>query len=67
VVDVIRPAFNSELKYRVTMLTGEEWTRGTGTPPAVKGFAWYTDGFRTQGETRAESMSNLQEEDSIAL
>ena len=49
------------------MLTGEEWTRGTGTPPAVKGFAWYTDGFRTQGETRAESMSNLQEEDSIAL
>jgi hypothetical protein len=36
-VDVIRPTFNFESKYRVTMLTREEWTRGTGSPPVVKG------------------------------
>ena len=36
-VDVMRPTFNSEPKYRVTMLTKEEWATGTGTPPAVKG------------------------------
>jgi len=36
-IDVMRPAFNFEAKYRVTMLTKEEWTRGFGTPPAVKG------------------------------
>ena len=29
-VHVIRPAFYLELKYRVTMLTREEWTRGPG-------------------------------------
>jgi len=36
-VDVMRPTFNFEPKYRVTMLTREEWATGTGTPPAVKG------------------------------
>ena len=36
-VGVMRPAFNFEPKYRVTVLTKEEWTRGRGTPPAVKG------------------------------
>ena len=33
-VDVMRPAFNLEPKYRVTMLTREDWTKATGTPPA---------------------------------
>jgi len=33
----LRPEFNLELKYRVTMLTREDWTEGTGAPPAVKG------------------------------
>jgi len=36
-VDVVRPEFNLEPKYRVTMLTKEDWTKGTGAPPAVKG------------------------------
>ena len=36
-VDVTRPAFNFEPKYRVTMLTREDWTKGTGTPLVVKG------------------------------
>jgi hypothetical protein len=35
-VEVMRPAFNSEPEYRVTMLTREEWTKGPGTSPAVK-------------------------------
>ena len=47
-VDVMRPAFNFEVKYRVTLLTKEECTRGSGTPSVVKGFVWYTDGSRTR-------------------
>ena len=43
----MRPVYNLEPKYRVTMLAREEWTRSPGTPPAVKGLAWYTDGSRT--------------------
>jgi len=31
------------------MLSREEWTRGPGTSPVVKGLAWFTDGSRTQG------------------
>jgi hypothetical protein len=46
-VDVMRPAFNFEPKYRVTMLTREEWTRGPGTPSEVKGLVWFTDESRT--------------------
>jgi len=42
-VDVMRPAFNTELKYRVTKLTREDWTKGTGTPPVVKGLIWFAD------------------------
>jgi hypothetical protein len=45
-VDVMKPVFNLEPKYRVTMLTREEWTRGPGTP-VVKGPIWFTDGSRT--------------------
>jgi len=43
----MKPVFNLEPKYRVTMLTREEWTRGPGTPPAVKGLVWFTGGYRT--------------------
>jgi len=35
-VNVMRPVFNLEPKYRVTLWTREEWTRGPGTP-VVKG------------------------------
>jgi hypothetical protein len=52
-VDVMLPAFNSGFKYRVTMLTREEWTRGTGTHPVVKGFVWFTVGSRMREGTRA--------------
>jgi len=36
-VDIMRPAYNFEPQYRVTMLTREDWTNVTGAPPAVKG------------------------------
>jgi hypothetical protein len=52
-VDVMRPAYNFEPKYRVTMLTREDWTKGTGTPPVAKGLIWFTDGSKMQGRTRA--------------
>ena len=44
----MKPAFNLEPKYKVTMLTRQEWTRGPGTPPTVKGLICYTDGSRTE-------------------
>ena len=47
----MRAAFNFNPKYRVTMLTTEESTGGPGTPPAVKGLVWYTEGSRTPGGT----------------
>jgi len=28
------------------MLTREEWTRGPGTPPIIKGLIWFTDGSK---------------------
>jgi len=49
----MRPVYNLEPKYRVTMLTREEWTRGPGTPLAVMGLVWFTDGSRTADGTRA--------------
>ena len=52
-VDVMKPVFNLEPRYRVTMLTREEWIRGPGTPPAVKGLIWFKDGSRTMEGTRA--------------
>jgi len=48
-VDVMRPAINFEPRYRVIMLTREDWTKGTGTPPVVKGLTWFTDGSKTGG------------------
>jgi len=50
-VDIMKPVFNLDPKYRVTMLTREEWTREPGTPPAVKGLVWFTDGYRTEEGT----------------
>jgi hypothetical protein len=52
-VDIVKPVFNLEPKYRVTMLTREEWTSGPGAPPTVKGLAWFMDGSRTVEGTRA--------------
>jgi hypothetical protein len=49
----MKPVFNLEPKYRVTMLTREEWIRGPGTPPVVKGLVWCTHGSRTAEGTGA--------------
>jgi hypothetical protein len=49
----MKPVFNLEPKYKVTMLPREEWTRGPGTPPMVKGLVWFTDGSRTVEGTGA--------------
>jgi len=62
-VDVMKPAFNLECKYRVTMQTKEAWTRGPATP-VVKSLVWFTDGSRMMEGTRAESMGNLWEDGS---
>jgi hypothetical protein len=58
--DIMRPAYNFEPKYRVTMLTREKWTKEPRSPPVVKGLIWYTDGFRGQGGggLGPESMGN---------
>jgi len=52
-VDIMRPAFYLEPKYRVTMLTRKDWTKGIGTPPAVKGFIWFMDGSKMREGTGA--------------
>jgi len=52
-VDVMKPIYNLEPTYRVTMLATEEWTRSPGTPPVVKGLVWFTDGSRTAEWTGA--------------
>ena len=60
----MRPAFNFKPKYRVTVLTREDWTKGTGTPPVVKGLIWFTEGSKMREWTWMESMGNLWEEGS---
>jgi len=60
-VDVMWPAFNFEPKYRVTVLTREEWTRGPRTPTRVKPLVWYAGGTKTLGGDGPESMDNLCE------
>jgi ribonuclease HI len=52
-VDIMRPAFNLEPKYRVTMLTREDWTKGSGSPPEIKGLVCYTDGSKMKEGTGA--------------
>jgi hypothetical protein len=39
-VDFMRPVLNIESRYRVTMLTREEWASCPGTPPMVKSLIW---------------------------
>jgi ribonuclease HI len=46
-VDVMKPVYNLEPKYRVTMLARDEWMRSPRTPPVVKGLDLFTDGSRT--------------------
>jgi hypothetical protein len=52
-VDVMKPVYNPESKYRVTMLAREEWARSPRPPPVVKGLIWFTDGYRTAEGTGA--------------
>jgi hypothetical protein len=66
-VDVTRPTFNFEPKYRVIMLTREDWTKGTVTPPVVKGLVWFTDGSKMKGGPGLDPVSNLWEEGSASL
>ena len=40
----MRPAYNFEPQYAVTMLMREDWTKATGSPPPVKGLVWFTEG-----------------------
>jgi len=56
---IMKPTFNLEPKYRVTVLTREEWIRGPGTPSVVKGLIWFTYGSRTIEEngTRVHGQS----------
>jgi hypothetical protein len=63
----MKQVFYLEPKYRVTMLTREEWTSGPGTPPAVKGFVWFTDGSRTAEGTGDGVLGNLLTEGSVSL
>jgi hypothetical protein len=42
-VDAVKPVYNLDRTYRVTMLTRREWTKRAGAPPSVKGLVWYTD------------------------
>jgi len=51
-VDAMRPAFNFEPKFRVTVLTREDWSKGTGTP-VVKGLIWFTNGSKMKEGTGA--------------
>ena len=49
-VDFMRPAFNSEPEYSVTMLTR---AKGTGAPSVVEGLVWFTDGHKMERGARA--------------
>jgi hypothetical protein len=50
-VDVLRTAFDFEPKYRVHLLTREDWTKGIGAPPVVKELFWFTDGSKMREGT----------------
>jgi len=55
----MRPVYNFEPQYRVTMLTREDCTKATGAAPAVKGLAWYTDGSKMRDGTGAGVFGQL--------
>jgi len=67
-VDVMRPVYNFEPQYRVTMLTRDDWTKATGAPPAVKGLVLFTDRskMRGVGGPGLESMGNRWDEGSAS-
>jgi len=44
--NAMRPAFTTEHKYGVTMLTRAEKTRELGTPPVVKGLSGLQMGLK---------------------
>jgi hypothetical protein len=52
---------------RVTMVTREEWIRGPGTSPVVKGHVWFTGGSRTKTGPGLESIDKLWNEGSVFL
>ena len=43
----MKPVFNLEPKYSITVLTKEELTRGPGTLPVFKGLVWFMHWSRT--------------------
>ena len=51
-VDVMRPVYNFEPQYKVTMLTKQDWTKATCTP-AIKGLACYKDWSKVRDGTGA--------------
>jgi hypothetical protein len=59
----MRSVFNLEPKYRVIVLTREDWSRRPGTPPAVKGLVWFMDGSRAgvYGQSVRRRLSNSLE------
>jgi len=66
-VDVMRPAYNYEPQYRVTMLTREDWTKTTGAPPAVKGLVWFTDASKMREGTGAGVYGQVRRKLSFSL
>jgi ribonuclease HI len=48
-VDAMRPTFNFEPRYRVSISISEDWTKNPGAPPGVKGLVWFTDGSKMKG------------------
>jgi hypothetical protein len=55
----MRPVFNLEPKFMVTMLAREEWTRCPGTPPLVKGLSGIRIGPSLRSGLVQGSMGNL--------
>jgi hypothetical protein len=49
------------------MLTRDEWTRGPGTPPVVKGLVWCTDGSKVEGTSAGVYGQSLGRRLNIAL
>jgi hypothetical protein len=58
-VNVMRPAYNFKPKYRVKMLTREDWTKGTGCLLQSKGSPGLQMGPRCRGTPGLGSMGNL--------
>jgi hypothetical protein len=60
-VDVMKPTYNFECKYRVVALTREDWISGTGTSPSVTGRVCFPDGsWMRGGGTRAGVLGHPQ-------